>query len=98
MGAAITSAAVTAAPTRSPAGASARVRTTAPAHSAAAAIARMTIAPGASPLCGRVHMGGPYVPLGGAGEGAGLPLAPDMDLLAGWPERVEPGSIADESR
>jgi hypothetical protein len=22
---------------------------------------------------------------------------PDIDVLAGWPERVEPGSIADES-
>ena len=57
MGAAITRALVTAAHARSPAGASARVRTTAPAHSAAAAIARITIAPGARPLCGRVCTG-----------------------------------------
>jgi hypothetical protein len=24
-------------------------------------------------------------------------LEPDIDMLAGWPEPVEPGSIADES-
>ena len=54
MGAAITKAAVTAARARSPAGASASVRTTAPTHSTAAAIAMITIAQGARPLCGRV--------------------------------------------
>jgi hypothetical protein len=57
MGAAITTAPVTAAHARSPAGASARVRTTAPAHSTAAAIARLTIVQGARPLCGRVRTG-----------------------------------------
>ena len=57
MGAAITRALVTAAHARSPAGASARVRITAPAHNAAAAIARITIATGARPLCAGVGTG-----------------------------------------
>jgi hypothetical protein len=73
VGAAIIKAAVTALRARSASGAWASVRTTAPTHSAAAATAMITIAPGARPLCGRVCTGRAYVPLGGADEGAGLP-------------------------
>ena len=112
MGAAIIRAPVTAIRARSASGACARIRTTAPTHSAAPASAMITIAPGARPRLRPSLHEASLRPLGGADEGAGLPAGqgqatgrrrgprvtpPNIDMSAGWPERVGPGNIAGES-